>query len=134
MKTIPSLILALALLVFFGCKKQDPAPPTGTATTPTPTATLHTFELRWITAATEVSRGYCFPSGGLLMTKYDTVYTGISSVTYKYEQGIPNKYAHTMKGYCYNSSADSIEVQIWIDGVLKAKDKDEGYIDLIYHY
>lgn len=126
--------MVLALLIIVSCKKQDPAPPTGTAPTPTPTATLHTFELRWITTATEVSRGYSFPSGGLLITKYDTVYKGISSVTYKYEQGVPNKYAHTMKGYCYNSTSDSIEVQIWIDGVLKAKDKDQGYIDLIYHY
>ena len=125
-------ILYICFLFFTTCKKAQQPPPL-TVATPT-NHTIHTITLNWFFAATPTQIHYTYPSGqqNYLISKSDTIYQ-THSISYSYPQGIPNAYSHYMDAYSYNSQ-DSIEVQIVIDGVLKAKAKDMVYVDLNYMY
>lgn len=125
-------ILFISLLLF-GCKKQSIL--TTTQNNPIQ-SNNHTILLKWISGSGKVSREYNYPSGNSvnsLYPKYDTIYSGQNNVTYSYPQGVPNKYSYVIQGNTLSQN-DSIEIQFWIDGVLKAKIKDLQFVTLNYQY
>ena len=122
-------ILYICFLFFTTCKKAQQPPPLTVAT-----PTNHTITLNWFFASTPTQIHYTYPSGqqNYLISKSDTIYQ-THSISYSYPQGIPNAYSHYMDAYSYNSQ-DSIEVQILIDGVLKARKKDVMYVNVNYNF